>query len=160
MPIERRLEGLDSTYDAIARTAQRSPTPSALAFVPERRSEAAAPEVTYRQLLHKVTQAANAFAALGLGPSDVVSYVLPNLLETHYTIWGGEAAGIVNAVNPLLESAHIAHILNAVGTQAAGDAGPDARRSLWQKVDAVRKRVPSLRAVLVVGEQRATSRPT
>ena len=155
VPIERRLEGLDSTYDAIARTAQRSPDAVALAFVPNGDSEAAAHEVTYRQLLHKVTQAANAFHALGVGPNDVVSYVLPNLLETHYTIWGGEAAGIVNAVNPLLEPDHIAHILNAVETKVLVTLGPTLGASLWQKVDAVRKRVPSLRSVLVVGEQHA-----
>ena len=155
VPIERRLEGLDSTYDAIARTAQRSPDAVALAFVPNGDSEAAAQEVTYRQLLHKVTQAANAFHALGVGPNDVVSYVLPNLLETHYTIWGGEAAGIVNAVNPLLEPDHIAHILNAVETKVLVTLGPTLGASLWQKVDAIRKRVPSLRTVLVVGEQHA-----
>ena len=155
VPIERRIEGLDSTYDAIARTAQRSPDAVALAFVPNGDSEAAAQEVTYRQLLHKVTQAANAFHALGIGPNDVVSYVLPNLLETHYTIWGGEAAGIVNAVNPLLEPDHIAHILNAVETKVLVTLGPTLGASLWQKVDAIRKRVPSLRTVLVVGEQHA-----
>ncbi len=158
VPIERRLEGLDSTYDAIARTAQRSPDAVALAFVPNGDSEAAAQEVTYRQLLHKVTQAANAFHALGVGSNDVVSYVLPNLLETHYTIWGGEAAGIVNAVNPLLESDHIAHILNAVGTKVLVTLGPTLGASLWQKVDAIRKRVPSLRTVLLVGEQHALAR--
>jgi fatty-acyl-CoA synthase len=81
--------------------------------------------------------------------------VLPNLLETHYTIWGGEAAGIVNAVNPLLEPDHIAHILNAVETKVLVTLGPTLGASLWQKVDAIRKRVPSLRTVLVVGEQHA-----
>ena len=123
--------------------------------MPNGDSAAPAHEVTYRELLRKVTQAANAFHALGVGPSDVVSYVLPNLLETHYTIWGGEAAGIVNAVNPLLEPDHIAHILNAVETKVLVTLGPTLGAALWQKVDAVRKRVPSLRAVLVVGEDAA-----
>ena len=155
VPIEQWLEGLDSTYDAIARAAQRSPDAVALAFVPNGDSAAPADEVTYRELLHKVTQAANAFHALGVGPNDVVSYVLPNLLETHYAIWGGEAAGIVNAVNPMLEPDHIAHILNAVRTKVLVTLGPAAGASLWQKVDTVRRRVPSLRSVLVVGEARA-----
>ncbi len=127
VPIEQRLEGLDSTYDAIARAAQRSPDAVALAFVPNGDSAAPSHEVTYRELLHKVTQAANAFHALGVGPNDVVSYVLPNLLETHYTIWGGEAAGIVNAVNPMLEPDHIVHILNAVRDEGAGDARAGGR---------------------------------
>jgi len=154
VPLEQRLAGLESTYDAIASAARRWPDAVALAFVPNGDSAAAAHEVTYRDLLHKVTQAANAFAALGIGAGDVVSYVLPNLLETHYTIWGGEAAGIVNAVNPLLEPDQIAHLLNAVQTKLLVTLGPTLGASLWQKIEAVRSRVPSLRAVLVVGEQR------
>jgi fatty-acyl-CoA synthase len=154
VPIEDRLAGLDSTYDVIVRSAERFPDSIALAFVPDGDSRVAAVEVTYRELLGKVTQAANVFHALGVGPDDVVSYVLPNLLETHYAIWGGQAAGIVNAVNPLLEPGHIAHILNAVESKVLVTLGPSLGESLWAKIDAVRRQVPSLRAVLVVGEDR------
>lgn len=155
VPLEHRLEGLESTYDAIARAARRSPDAVALVFVPDGDSTAAAQQITYRELLQKATQAANAFHALGVGPTDVVSYVLPNLPETHFTIWGGEAAGIVNAVNPLLEPDHIAHILNSVQARVLVTMGPAVAALLWNKVDAVRKRVPSLRAVLAVGQEHA-----
>lgn len=153
VPIEVRLEGLNSTYDAIARSAGRAPNSVALAFVPDGDSSAAAEEVSYQQLLHKVNQTANAFHALGIGPNDVVSYILPNLLETQYTIWGGEAAGIVNAVNPFLEPDHIAHILNASKCKVLVTVGPTLGGTLWQKVDAARRHVPSLRTILLVGEE-------
>ncbi len=152
VPIEQRLAGLNGTYDVIVRAAERWPDTVALVELPDGDSSAQAVEVTYRQLLRRVTQAANAFHSLGVGPTDVVSYVLPNLPETHYTIWGGQAAGIANAVNPLLEPDHIAHILNAVECKVLVTLGPTRGASLWAKVDAVRRRVPSLRAVLVVGE--------
>jgi fatty-acyl-CoA synthase len=155
VPLGERLGGLTSTYDVIAHAAQRSPEAVALAFVPDGDAAAPAQQVTYRGLLRKVTQAANAFHALGVGPTDVVSYVLPNLLETHYTIWGGEAAGIVNAVNPLLEPDSIAQLLNAVETKVLVTLGPTLGAPLWQKIDAIRKRVPSVRTVLVVAEERA-----
>lgn len=155
VPLEARLEGLESSYDVIARSARRSPDAVALVFVPEGDATVPAREVTYAELARKVTQAANAFHALGVGPKDVVSYLLPNLLETHYTIWGGEAAGIVNAVNPLLEPEHIAHILNAVKTRVLVTMGPKLSAPLWRKVDAIRTHVPSLRAVLVLGEREA-----
>ena len=158
VPIDDRLEGLNSTYDAIARAAERSPDAVALRFVPDGDSAAVAEEVTYRALLGKVTQAANAFHALGIGPTDVVSYILPNRLETHYAIWGGQTAGIVNAVNPLLEPDHIAHILNAVESKVLVTLGPALGADLWRKVDAVRRQVPSLRAVLLVGEAAARRR--
>ena len=55
-------------------------------------------------------------ARLGVGRGEVVSYLLPNLPETHFTLWGAEAAGIVNPVNPFLEVDHMVGILNAAGS--------------------------------------------
>ena len=39
--------------------------------------------------------------------------MLPNLPQTHLAIWGGQAAGIAFAINPLLEPAAIAELLSA-----------------------------------------------
>ena len=58
---------------------------------------------TYAELVADVTRAANIFAALGVTVDRPVAYVLPNLPETHFAIWGGEAAGAALAVNPMLE---------------------------------------------------------
>ena len=152
VPLEDRLSGLDSTYDVLRRAARQHPEATALAFVPDGDSTAAAVEWTYADLLARVTQAANAFHALGVGPGDVVSYVLPNLPETHATIWGAQAAGIVNAVNPMLEPAHIAHVLNAVECRVLVTQGPSANPALWARIEQVRPLVPTLRTVLLVGE--------
>lgn len=154
IPIEERIAGLDSTYDVIARAAIRRPDAIALTFVPDGDSSATATDLTYRDLFRRVTQAANAFHALDVGPDDVVSYVLPNLLETHVAIWGAQATGIVNAVNPLLEPDHIVHVLNSVEPKVLVTLGATLSEQWWRKIDAVRRQVPSLRAVLVVGEDR------
>ena len=154
VPLESRLDGLHSTYDVLRRAAARAPDATALVFLPDGDSTATAIELSYAELLRKVTQAANAFHTLGVGAQDVVSYILPNRLETHYTIWGGETAGIVNAVNPLLEPEHLAHILEAVDCKVLVTLGPTLGGAQWQKVDAVRRRVPGLRCVLLVGESR------
>lgn len=151
-PLEQRLTGLDSTYDVIRQGAERFGDTPALSFLPDGDPGMAVQTVSYRELLARVTQAANLFGELGIGAGDVVSYALPNLLETHYTIWGGEAAGIVNAVNPMLEAAHIAHILNAVQAKVLVTAGPSANGELWRKIAAIRAEVPSLQTVLLVGE--------
>ena len=50
----------------------------------------------------RVTQAANAFHALGVGAGDVVSLLLPLLPQAFFALFGAEAAGIANPVNPLL----------------------------------------------------------
>ena len=42
-----------------------------------------------------------------------VAFVLPNLPETHFVIWGGETAGAVLAINPYLEPVQIAALMKA-----------------------------------------------
>ena len=152
VPIEERLAGLESTYDVLRRAARLHPEATALAFVPDGDSTRPAVEWSYARLLARVTQAANAFHSLGVRPGDVVSYVLPNLPETHATIWGAQAAGTVNAVNPLLEPAHIAHVLNSVESRVLVTQGPSANPALWARIEQVRPLVPTLRTVLVLGE--------
>ena len=41
--------------------------------------------------------------------------MLPNLPETHFVVWGGQAAGTVFAINPLLEGSAIAELIEASG---------------------------------------------
>ena len=67
----------------------------------------------YATLFASITATANFFHSLGIGKDDVIAFVLPNLPETHLTIWGGQAAGIVFAINPLLEPAAIGELLKA-----------------------------------------------
>ena len=40
--------------------------------------------------------------SLGVGPHDVVSLLLPLIPQAFFTLFGAEAAGIANPVNPLL----------------------------------------------------------
>ena len=114
--IEDRLE-FNNTLDLIRYGAAIDPEAPAMSFLPsgDRFTE---PEVfSYGRLVERVTQAANLFHDLGLGPTDVVSYLLPNLPQTHYVLWGAEAAGIVNPINPMLEAATIRDICLAADTK-------------------------------------------
>lgn len=90
--------------------------PPALRFVfGERPTESV--DFTYAALVPRCYQAANLLHELGVGPTHVVSYLLPNLPETHCVLWGGQAAGIVNPINPPLEPSAITDIRNAAGTK-------------------------------------------
>ncbi len=73
--------------------------------------------LSWRELHQRVTQAANLFRSLGVGPQDAVAYLLPNSLETVVTLLGGATAGIVNPINPLLEAEQIAGILRETGAR-------------------------------------------
>lgn len=85
---------------------------------------------------------------LGLGPNDVVTYVLPNLPQTHFVLWGAEAAGIANPINPLLEPETIKEICTSAGTKILVALGDMPGTDIWQKIDSIRKEIPSLEHVV------------
>src|SRR5215469_6158055 len=99
-----------STYEMIRRGAAINPSAPALSFFLTADDHARPERWTYSELLRDITRAANMFSRLGVQRDTVIAYVLPNLPETHFVIWGGEAAGIVCAINPLLESEAIGEL--------------------------------------------------
>lgn len=131
-------------------SAQRTPDAIALRFLPTAKVGEEGVCYTYSQFCERIRQTANAFIQLGVGSEDVVSFMLPSLPQTHFTLWGGQAAGIVNAVNPLLEPDHIAGILNGAKTKVLVALAPTPDSDIWDKVVAIRNRVPSLEKVLFV----------
>ena len=156
VPLQDRLEAA-STYEAIQIGARRDPAALAMQFLPTCAVDDVAITMTYAQFLTKVTQAANLFSALGVGHSQVVSILLPLLPQNFYALFGAEAAGIANPVNPLLEPHQLAEILNAAGTQVAVVHGANAGSDIWDKVNKIRSQVPSLKAILLVGGDPVTN---
>lgn len=139
-----------STFELIRRTASAQPDAPALSFILQGSGEETPLRLSYAELLGKVTQTANAFHRLGLRPGKAVSFLLPNLPQTHYTIWGGEAAGIVNAINPLLDPEHIAELIHASDSELLVTLAPFPSTDLWDKVQALRGQLPELKAILCV----------
>ncbi len=139
-----------STYELIRRSAERNPDKRVMTFLLQGDAEETPVEVTYGELFARVTQAANAFHHLGVRPGKTVSFLLPNLPHTHFTLWGGEAAGVVNAINPLLEPEHIAELIHAADSKVLVTLAPFPGTDLWDKVASLRDRLPGLEAIVTV----------
>lgn len=106
--------------------------------------------LTWDGLLDHVTQAANLLRALGVGPQDVVAYVLPNALETVVTLLAGAVAGIVCPINPLLDPVHIAALLRETKAKVVVTLKPFPRTDLAQKVAQALAEAPGVATVLEV----------
>ena len=65
-----------STYDAIKLGAAVNPNAPAIQFLPNASHEDEPIVITYAQFVARVTQTANALHELGVGPKDVVSFML------------------------------------------------------------------------------------
>jgi fatty-acyl-CoA synthase len=115
-------------------------------------SDPAAPAVTltWDELHAQVTQAANLFRSLGIGPGDVVAYVLPNCLETAVALLGGAVAGIVNPINPLLEPEQISAILRETKAKVVVTLRAFPKTDVPQKVAEAVRHAPNVRTVLEV----------
>jgi fatty-acyl-CoA synthase len=148
-PLAERY-GAGSTYDMLRQAAALFGGRDALVFVPRGSAEEPPFVFSHDALLRRVTQAANLFHRLGIAPGEVVAYVLPNLPQTHFALWGAEAAGIACAVNPLLEPAHTVEILRAARARVLVTLGPGPGGELWQKMAAVVEQVPTIEVVLQV----------
>ncbi len=139
-----------STYEMICAGAAIDPSAPALSFFPTADAHRDAERWTYRELLRDITRTANMFTRIGVRANSVIAYVLPNLPETHFVIWGGQAAGIVCAINPLLEGEAIARLLEASGASVLVTLAPFPGIDLWTKVATIVDRVESLRHLVLV----------
>jgi fatty-acyl-CoA synthase len=130
--IERHRPALPaSTYALIGQAAAAHADAPALSFFLRAQDHDRPQTWDYATLFARITATANFFHALGIGKDDVIAFVLPNLPETHLTIWGGQATGIVFAINPLLEPAAIVELLKAGGTKVLVTLAPFPGSDLW-----------------------------
>ncbi|MBV8464693.1 MAG: acyl-CoA synthetase [Burkholderiales bacterium] len=140
----------DSTYEMICRSALASPNAPALTFYLRSDYYRESVSWNYAELVRDITRTANLFHRLGVTHDSVVAYVLPNLPETHLTIWGGEAAGIVCAINPMLEGPAIAELLNASGATVLVTLGPFPGTDQWVKLQPELHKVTALKHLVLV----------
>jgi fatty-acyl-CoA synthase len=140
-----------STYEALQRGGAVNQDAPAIHFLRTGEPDEVPVTMSHRQFMGRVNQTANLMHDLGVGPGDTVSLMLPLIPQNCFGLFGAEAAGIANPVNPLLEAYQIAEILKAVGTKVLVALGPTPGVDIWEKVQRVRAELPALKAILQVG---------
>ncbi len=139
-----------STYEIFRNSAQAFGDKTALSFL--RSGDPADTPIrwSYAELLRGIHQTANLLHALGVVPSDAVAVLLPGCLEYHLALWGGEAAAIVQPLNPLLSDEKLVSLMRTAGAKVLIAYGSDAESGIWSKAMRIRTEVPSLQVVLRV----------
>jgi fatty-acyl-CoA synthase len=139
-----------STYNVIRASAQVHADRPALTFLETGQVGGPATTWTYRDLLQGIHQTANLLFTLGLRSSGVVAVLLPGGLAYHLALWGGEAAGIVQPLNPLLSEDKLLSLLQASGAQVLIAHGVDDESQLRAKALRLQAQCPTLKTVLLV----------
>lgn len=116
MPVEDRWTA-KTVYQRLEQTCESQGNRPAVSF--QLLSGPTDPNITltWNETKHRVTQAANLFRSLGVGPTDVVAYLLPTTHETAITMMAGMTAGIVAPINPTLKPDQIAALLRETGAK-------------------------------------------
>ncbi len=146
-----------STYELIRNAALAFGDKTALTFLRDGNPDTPPLRWTYAELLARMHQTANALHALGLGATDTVAALLPGCLEYHLAHWGGQAACIVQPLNPLLTEDKLAALLAATGAKALIAYGAPEDADYWAKACACRRACPA--CGMCCAWRRMTSRP-
>jgi fatty-acyl-CoA synthase len=151
IPIAERVGERDVLGLIRRRASERGASP-ALIWLPRGRADDDPVVYSYAEFAAQVLRTANVMHQHGVGPGRPVSFLLPNLPQTHFMLWGGAAAGQVNPINPLLAPHQIAEIMAAAGSRVLVAAGPDIDLAIWDKACAVRAIRPEIECLLAVGD--------
>lgn len=115
--------------------------------------------LTWAELHGRVTQAANMLRGLGVGPGDVVAFVLPNCMETAVVLLAAAVVGIVNPINPLLEPEQIGAILRETRAKVVVTLKAFPKTDVAQKVGEAVKHAPNVKVLLEVDLNRYLGLP-
>ncbi|WP_176248592.1 MULTISPECIES: acyl-CoA synthetase [unclassified Sulfitobacter] len=137
-------------WSLLSNTAGKFPNHNAISYQLFSGPKDHAETLTWSQLRGQVGRAANLFRSLGVGPTDVVAYVLPNCNETVITLLGGSVAGIANPINPLLEAEQIGSILRETNAKVVVTLRPFPKTDVAQKTAAAVALAPNVKHVLEV----------
>jgi len=90
-----------STYEALQLGAALNPGAPAIHFLPNASPQEPPQTLTHAQLMARVTQAANLFHTLGVGPGSVVSLVLPLLPQAFVALLRRRRRSLLRVRRPL-----------------------------------------------------------
>ena len=143
-PLPKTIHGF------LSAARDRFPQRPALAFqlLSDPRSRACT--LNWTEFHERVTETANLFRSLGVGPTDTVAYLLPNCLETPVVLLAGATAGIVNPINPLLEPEQIASILRETNAKVLVTLKSMPKSDVAQKAAAALELAPNVQTLLEV----------
>ena len=139
-----------TTFELLSQTAEKFGSRKAVSFSLLSDPDAPCETLEWNNLRDKTAQAANLFRSLGVGEDDVVAYLMPNATETVLTYLGGQVAGIVNPINPLLEAEQIAAILRETNAKVLVTLKAFPKTDVAQKAAEAVRLAPNVTHVLEV----------
>ncbi|GAB1258749.1 acyl-CoA synthetase [Aurantivibrio plasticivorans] len=142
---------ITNSYALMKEAAARYGDDLALQLLPTGAENEATIDVSYNQLLAKLTQTANMLSHLGAQVGDPIAIMLTNMLHSHYAIWGAQVLGVAAPLNPVLDAEHLVEIVNTAGSKfLITMAPPHSDSNHWARVEALLDGAPQIETLIVV----------
>ncbi|PCJ25872.1 MAG: acyl-CoA synthetase [SAR86 cluster bacterium] len=132
-PLLEQFPFTDS-YNLLMHAAKNFGDATALEFLLQGLPDEPSTSISFTELGTQITRTANLLNKLGIKENDAVSIILPILPQTHFAIWGAQAAGISNPINPMLEAEHMGEIIAAANAKVVICLGHSAHSDIREKV--------------------------
>ncbi|KJZ20601.1 acyl-CoA synthetase [Loktanella sp. S4079] len=139
-----------TTYEMLSQTAAKHGSRNAVTYSLLSDPASKCETLSWNELRERTAQTANLFRSLGVGENDVVAFLLPNATETILTYLGGQVAGIVNPINPLLEAEQISAILRETNAKVLVTLKAFPKTDVAQKAAEAVRFAPNVKTVLEV----------
>lgn len=137
-------------YGMLSATVDKFPNHNAISYQIFSDPKSKAETLNWSGLKDRSTQCANMLRSMGIGPTDVVAYVLPNCTETVVALLGGAVAGIVAPINPLLDPEQIGSILRETNAKVVVTLRAFPKTDVAEKTAKAVSLAPNVKSVLEV----------
>jgi fatty-acyl-CoA synthase len=149
VPLDERIFSWN-TNDWVVRGCDRDPGKIAITYIADGNPESAQVRISYRDLKQRSTQIANLLHSYGLGPADVVLFLLPTVPQLYTLTLGAMARAIPCGINWMLKPPHVIELIRSTQAKVVVTLGPTPGYEIWENLQSVRGEIPDGVRILTV----------
>lgn len=142
-----------STTEALFMAAEKYQHAKALSYLPNGQISDEVQSWSYIEFLEQCIATANLFSSLGIKADESIAFLLPNIPEMIFGIWGAQAVAISTPINPFLDVQHINGIIEEANARILVTLAPSVNASLYDKASAVQLASKSKLKLVTIGGQ-------
>jgi fatty-acyl-CoA synthase len=142
-----------STTEALFMAAEKYQNSCALSYLPNGQINDTAQRWSFAEYLEQCIATANLFYSLNIKADESIAFLLPNVPEMVFGIWGAQAVAISTPINPFLDVKHINGIIEEADARILVTLAPSAHPSLYEKALAVKAITKQSLKLITIGGQ-------
>lgn len=125
----------------------------ALSYLPNGQISDTAQRWSFSEYLQQCIATANLFYSLGIRSDESIAFLLPNVPEMIFGIWGAQAVAVSTPINPFLDVKHINGIIEEANVKILVTLAPSVNPALYEKAAAVKAITRQSLKLITVGGQ-------